>query len=490
MKFFNICYLGVFWGVNANAIQLPEVKIVKSRPEIFEVIGAYPPGQWNSQSVLPTVVMPNKRTFSQFGGLTPSNSFSLENQLELRKKTNQSFSGIVNKTVPLIPRPVCGASPETNTLNCFDLNKNGHYLASFPIPGSLSTTPVFYDNAWLFGTAKGFLIKVEADPNNAYLPKLGKDNIYFWGTYARKIMSEFRPKPVYTEDGKVTSARLNNTLSLPQGMKWVFPYSSESVGTPVVKNGFVYSFSASEYLQAIDWQTGKLAWATRLAPDSTLRMSSNSLLVTSSEVIVGTELGTVLFLNPKSGSIYWSWRIPAANDEQRAVTQLPAGPDRFSAVVALPLLYKRNVIVSNAESMTQNLSLDSRAAIWSYPVGSVAQPKLYADNVIIGSSSGKVISLDASSGKEKWTTQLLKDASPIASLFLSRSGALLAASYKGQVFMLDPKTGKILAEKLPIGDVNGEFFAGYDDAEACLSFAHEGFRCFYAKISKDQLSGS
>ncbi|KAB8027750.1 PQQ-binding-like beta-propeller repeat protein [Fluviispira multicolorata] len=492
MNFLKICYVSVALSINGTVIAHPEIKLIKSHSEVQEVIGGYSPGQWISSSVLPTVVIPFKRTFSQFGGLTSENLFSLENQKEIKKsENNKTFLGIVKKNNFLIPRPICGASPDTNTINCFDLNKNAQYFASYPIPGALSTTPVFSDNSWLFGTTKGFLFKVEANPENAYLPKLGHENINFWGAYSRKQMSSFRPKPVYTEGGKISPASSNNLINkaaLPSGIKWVFPASSELMGTPIVKNGFVYSFSASEYLQAIDWNTGKLAWATRLAPDSNLRMSSNALVVTSSDVIVGTELGTVLFLNPKSGAIFWSWQIPSANEEQRSKTKLPSGPDRFSGIIALPFVYKRNVIVSNAESMTQNLSLDSRAAIWSYPLGSVAQAKVYKDNVILGSVNGKIVSLNAVSGKENWTTEVLKDSSPIISLFLTKSGVILASSSRGQVFMVDPANGKILAQNLPIGEVNGEFFPGYDKAEACLSFSQEGFRCFYAKVTKENLS--
>lgn len=130
--------------------------------------------------------------------------------------------------------------------------------------------------------------------------------------------------------------------------------------------------------------------------------------------------------------------------------------------------------------MTQALSLVSHSLLWSYPVGSVAKAKEYKESLLLGTSNGKVVSLNKENGAEKWSTNVT-DTSPIISLFLTHNHVLLAATRRGQIFMLDPDSGKILAHNFPIGEANGEFFAGYDKAEACLNFAANGFRCFLAK---------
>jgi outer membrane protein assembly factor BamB len=475
------------FGVSVSAFSLPQIRLITSYPEILEVIGAYPPGPVGSESTRPTVVIPYQKTFTQFGGLTQNHSFTLENQKLIKKKDLANNLNLSSLKIEILPRSVCGNSPEQNTMICFDLNRNGQYIASYPIPGELSATPIFADDSWLLATTKGFLLRVDADKKNKYLPTLGNTNTALWGNNSRKYMASFRPKPIYTEQGKPTVASPNtdsikDTAQLSPGIKWVFPSSSEFVGTPIILNGLVYLFSASHYLQAHDWNTGRLAWALRLAPDVNLRLESNALIATSSEVIVGTDLGTLLILSPKNGSILWSWQIPGATSEQREQTQLPAGPDRFTSISAQPLLSGRNLIVSNAESMTQNISLDSKTAVWSYPNGSVAQPKRYKESIIIGSSTGKVISLNSQTGEVRWSTKITNDSSPITSLFVTNSEVILAATSRGQIFMINPVSGKILAQNLPIGETNGEFFAGYDKADACISFSQNGFRCFYAKV--------
>ncbi len=436
----------------------PKIEFATTKPEIKEVMSAYSPGKPNSMSVEPEVVLPPMRAIAQFGAM----------DIPLPKSA---------------ARPICGPSPRINTMNCFDFNHAGVYLQSFPVPGKISSTPLFYENSWLIGTTKGFLMRVEANSDNRGLPKLNKDSINLWGSHSRQVMANFRPKPIYTEDNnseQATVAQYEPPI-IPQNVKWVFPASSSFIGTPIIKNGLVYIYAASQYFQAFNWETGKLVWATRLAPSSNLRLSSDALAVTEKEVIVGNSLGNLLFLNSTTGSVVWTWQVAEASDSQRIQTALPAGPDKFYGIAAPPLIIDRNIIVSNAESMTQRISLDSHSLIWSYPVGSVAQAKAYKNNIFIGANNGKVVSLKQENGAVVWSTDIT-NTSPIISLFITKNKLLLAATRTGQIFMLDPDTGKILTHNFPIGEVNGEFYAGHNNSEACLSFAANGFRCFRAKL--------
>lgn len=464
-------------GVTNFSFSLNEIRLVKNQPKIIETIAAYPPNPGSNRSVLPAVVLPFQRTFAQFGGLTKDHPFVLENLN--KNSTNELKSKLKQKNN--FPASICGGSPERNTINCFDLNKNGQFLASYPIPGFISATPIFHDESWLIATSKGFILRVEANKENNYLPRLGEDNIALWGAYSRKYMAQYKPKPVYSDQLKSSTTESDNALQAPPpNTNWIYSTSSEIVGTPIVQNDLAYVFSANQYLQAIDWHTGKLAWSLRLSPDTNLGLLNNSLTYTNSELIVGTNLGTLLFINPKNGNILWTWQIPEATALQREQTQLPTGPDRFASIIAKPFLFEDNIVASNTDSMTQKISLISKTALWSYPIGSVAQPKKLNDNIFIGSSAGKVLALNFQSGELLWSSDLTLGSSPIMSLFITKSEVLLAATAKGQIFMLDPSNGKILAQNLPIGEINGEFFAAYENSDACLSFSQNGFRCFYA----------
>lgn len=429
---------------------------------LVEEIVALPPGNSYSPSTSPVFVMPNQKSFSQFGGLQP----------EEKGSKTQSM-------------PVCGPSPMTNALNCFDLAKMGSFIGSFPIPGGVSSTPVFYENSWLIGTSKGFLLRVRANAEHSFLPQLGNESLAFWGAESRSLMGEMRPKVVYSETGEVSSevAESNDKLGehMP-GLQWLFTTSSEPLGTPILGNGMLFFLSSSQYLQAIDWNTGKLAWTKRLAPDTSLRLQSNSLLLNGSQLFAGTSLGTLLILDSKSGSMEWSWQVPSATSQQRIEGRLTPSSDRYAAIVAPPLVSGDNLIVSNAESLTQNISLASHTEKWSYPAGSVTAPKIYKKkSVLIGSDSGRVVSLNLENGAVNWAVDLT-NSSPVVSLFLAADESFLyAASRLGELFVLVPEDGRMVARHPSSGEVNGEFFATPSGA-ACVSSSINGFRCFKVKL--------
>ncbi len=474
--------------LSSQTFAISDFKLVTFKPEVLEVSASYPPGVPGFESTRPTVVLPPQKTFSQFGGLTKDHSFTAEMQKNLKIELNKN--ALIKNAVNLFtPRPICGGSPYQNTLNCFDLNRYGQFLQSYPIPGSVSSTPVFYDNFWLIGTAKGFLLKVQANPDNKYLPQLGKENTSLWGNYSRKYMNIFRPKTIYKDNENIQNQNDNKiqlTLDGTPGLKWIFANSAKFVGTPLIKNNKVFILSDSGYVQALDWNTGKLIWAVRLSPDLNLKITSNALKFYNDELIVGNDLGMILFLNPNNGHVIWSWRIPEATDTQRESYQLPAAPDKFSGIVAPPLVLDNGIIVSNAESMTQFISAGIKSSVWSYPAGSVAEAKQWKNNIILGSTNGEIISLNKSNGELNWKTRISENLSPVISLFIAEHDVTLAVLNNGQVFMIDNNNGKILAQNLSIGEVNGEFFAGYDNAKACISFAQNGFRCFYPKVQKTQ----
>lgn len=428
---------------------------------LVEETVALPPGKSSSPSTSPVFVMPNQKSFSQFGGAQ-----------QIEDKTNH-------------PVPVCGPSPLTNTLNCFDLARAGSFIGSLPIPGSSSSTPLFYENSWLIGTTKGFLLRIQANAQHSLVPQLGGESLSFWGAHSRTLMGEMRPKVIYTETGEASSEGGESDYKTDDhmpGVKWFFTTSSEPLGTPIVGEGMLFFLSASQYLQAIDWNTGKLAWTKRLAPDTTLRLQSNALTLNGSQLFVGTSLGTLLVLDSREGSIAWSWQVPSATSQQRREGHLTPSADQYSAIVAPPLVSGDNLIVSNAESLTQNVSLASHTEKWAYPAGSVAIPKVYKKkDVIIGANNGRVVSLKLDTGNVNWSVDLTSS-SPIVSLFLSADESVLyAVSRRGELFVLTPGDGKMVAHHPSIGEVNGEFFASPGGA-ACVSLSINGFRCFKAKI--------
>jgi len=443
-----IFLLSCLFPLAANASD--QIRFVRPSAHLHEVLGAYSIGHQRLPATPLQVTMPYQRSFAGFGGLQTENN-----------------------------RIVCGPAPDTNTMSCFDIKWNASLAGYFPVPGMLSSTPVFSDHSWLIGTEQGFLMRVESLSEKSFLPALGSDHIALWGSQSRSLIASLKPKTSYsTSENAGSNPSSTDPISQLPHVKWMLSTSSAIVGKPLIKNGLAYIFSANQYFQAIDWNTGKALWSVRLAPDSTLKLNSSAAAVTDSEVILGNSFGTLLVLNPTDGSVLWKTQLAQANQAERLQFNLPAGPDRFPAIVAAPLISGRHVIVSNAESMTQCFDLDKKALLWSVPIGSVATPLQLEDgSIVIGSENGSLLRLDKDTGKPLWKT-LLTNVSPITSLALSKTNLLLAATNRGQIFLIDPQTGSVQDKNLAISETNGEFFQTQDKELSCLSFAMDGFRCF------------
>jgi eukaryotic-like serine/threonine-protein kinase len=132
-------------------------------------------------------------------------------------------------------------------------------------------------------------------------------------------------------------------------------------GTPAVAAGTVFAGSAGGELAAFDIRTGAMAWTRRgLGP------IADSPAVEGGRVYAGTLSGHVLALKADDGSTLWDWTGP---------------PD--AAIWSSPILYRGLVLVG------------------------VASP--YGDEPLV---PGRLVGLDARTGKERWTMCLLKGCAP------------------------------------------------------------------------------
>lgn len=449
---------------NSSAAALPpsaSEDAVARLVEVFDVV----PRVTTEPSFQKAVTRP-QRQWAPFGGALDVRSFSTTvvgrygvSQIPLR-------GTLLENVVNLAVVPVCGPSVHTNTMACFNL-ATGEFLEELPIPGSVSTQPLFFDGSWFFGTTEGFFVRTSAASLRS-TPMLGGENTGFWGQSSRAMMRGMRPRTALDGPEKPTDALAVYRNTLRQGYLWQVSSSFEYVGSPVVFGTQVFVLTANQYLLALDAQTGKTLWSTRLAPESSLRLTASPLVATAKEILVGTDDGQVLSLNPRDGSVLWRYMIPSRGDE------------RFKAVVAAPALVGRSVVFSSAEGSTTRLALDGRTVEWSYPVGSVAQVRFDDSNVYLGGSDGSLTSLEARSGALRWKVALSPDA-PIASLWLIRKkDLLLVANKNGVVTLVDTRRGRKLAELPAAGALVGEFIAGHGASDACISYTNAGFKCYSA----------
>ncbi len=376
------------------------------------------------------------------------------------------LSGTILEELPGggLQAPACGPSSRSNTLVCVD-GRTGASLGEVPVPGRVTTVPLFLDGSLLFGTSQGFFVRT--DPAVGPAGILGGPHGEFWGSAARQLMGDLRPATAL--DSKATAASKRTSLA---GWKWFASGLSEYVGTPLLSAGIVLVQTGNHFLHALDLSTGEVTWSLRLGSDA-VRMESSALAATGRQILVGTSKGDLLALEPKTGRELWKVSLPSSSRDQ------------FSGIVAAPLVLEgRSVVVSNAGSLTQNIRLDTRQVVWSHALGSVASPRADDGLVFLGGEDGRVVCMDSRSGDVRWSARAFS-AEPVVSLFVfPAAGAVVAAGSSGTLVLLGSETGSQWERRSPAGLFVGEFFPGTRPGEGCITYDTGGFGCFQVEASE------
>lgn len=362
--------------------------------------------------------------------------------------------------------PVCGPAAEFNTLGCWDL-VSGETLADIPVPGQLTSVPQFHEGSWYVGTSRGFFIRIEA--NGGFLtPIFGIDSQLFHGPDARSVMKMLATSSAaYNERGD--SALQNFKARFRGTWQWFATANAEFIGTPQFGFGQVFVLTANQSLNAYDLLTGKLNWSVRIAPDVQLRLATTSLTLHEKGILVGTSDGYLLLIDPKNGQLQWRQPISLS------------ATDRFPAVAASALTLSDGIVVANSESATQKLNWETRAAEWTYSIGTVVQPKFDEGALFIAGTDGAIHKVDARTGQMRWRKPLPITGPLVALTLFKKQDVVLAATANGSLFAMRMSNGDSegTGEPSNFGPIVGDFFQGRPDLdEVCLSYRTPGFACW------------
>jgi outer membrane protein assembly factor BamB len=408
---------------------------------------------------------------------------------------------VLSSAVNIQNHAVCGPMVARNTLGCYSA-QSGSLLSSYAIPGNLSTTPLYLSGSWVFGTSEGFLIRTQGLSLKS-VPISGFENNVFWGPESKKVAQYLKPPTRLDGPETENSPKKKFRTQARSGWQWFQSYSFEFTGTPVSLSNSLYAQSTDGYVHSFDFESGKLNWSTRVGSDGALKLASSSLAASSKEIIVGSQDGSLVLLNPKDGS-------QLARTAPNYLAGSEASPERFAGIVAQPTLLGRSVLFSTAEGFTQKMNLDSRAVEWTYPLGSVAKVETIDGSAVIGGQDGSVAKLDHRNGMLNWKVKVYSD-SVVASVVTTKQSAsgqrgVLVASKNGRITLLDFKSGRVLEEIAFPGEVVSEFFtlAGNETAQkfvsnkatnnliqeglearsrSCLSYSNQTFRCFAVTLN-------
>jgi len=255
---------------------------------------------------------------------------------------------------------------------------------------------------------------------SAGVTKVG-DSIYF-GTYKAQLVS------VSLKDKKVN---------------WVKTLSSEVLSSPGYGDGKLAVQTGDGWLAVMDAKTGDVLWrAKEDLPPLTVRGTS-APIIADGKVIAGYADGRVKAYDLETGKTDWEYAVGIPKGRYEI--------ERLSDVDGR-LVVKDGVVYAIAYNGTvAALSLQTGRPIWQRSISSDVGVALRDKLLVVVSQDSTVYGLNASNGSEIWVNKNLKDRALITPEFFRDYVAVMDRG--GYVFLLDLKTGKVIAQEVAHDDV-------------------------------------
>jgi outer membrane protein assembly factor BamB len=213
--------------------------------------------------------------------------------------------------------------------------------------------------------------------------------------------------------------------------------------TPVISEGRVFTFGIQEMLSAYDLATGRLLWrkdwSMDFSPSQPLYGTSASPLVADGKVIVyvgGPGRGSLVALDVRTGAI--RWRLDGE------------GPPYGAAVEAVISSVRQVVTQSQASLLGVDLATGRKLWQAAFPVpwdNTILTPVVFGDYVLLSADDIDLQAFAVRRSGTTWSTTVTwraRQPMHMSSPILANSRLFgFTQLKKGQVFALDPTTGKV-----------------------------------------------
>lgn len=202
---------------------------------------------------------------------------------------------------------------------------------------------------------------------------------------------------------------------------------------PAIAGEAIYAASSNGRVLAIDLDTGRSIWETRLDLDIT-----GGVGVGGDLVLVGTENALVLALDKDSGEVLWQVEVS-------------------SEVLSIPVTDGEIVVAQSVDGKLTGLDADTGEQLWVYEstmpelsLRGVSSPLIQGNFVIAAFANGSVVSVALDNGTLRWDervaiptgrSEIERIVDIDGELYIDDNGLLLVASYQGYFAALDVVTG-------------------------------------------------
>ncbi len=216
---------------------------------------------------------------------------------------------------------------------------------------------------------------------------------------------------------------------------WRTRVSSEILASPRESGNVVVVRTIDGKLFALDASNGDRLWVyDRTVPALTLRGTSTPV-ISGDSVITGFDGGRLTALDLDTGKLIWETKV--------AVSRGRSELERMVDIDSQPVIYLDAIYISTFQSNVASLDLQTGSVLWERDISSHAELGVDVSHVYVSDAEGNVWALDRYSGQSVWKQEKLQYRKPTGPAVIGDK--VVVGDLEGYLHWMDKETGDFVA---------------------------------------------
>lgn len=329
------------------------------------------------------------------------------------------------------------------------LKKDSKIYTDFNLFGNSGKifSPVIYNNRGYFLDNSGLLEAFDL-----------RSEKKLWQTrlYKPDFLTYFDNPKIFASEDKIFASIGNNeikAININNGkLIWSVKLPSLLISKPVVWGDKLFILADNNKLYTLNSNDGKVIWSHSGILSNMAIYGAADPLISADKVFVSYSSGEIYALNKKDGSEIWSYDL----NVNKAV-----GSNFFlNDIDATPIMRSGRLYVVGNGGLMMAINIQNGDVIWKKRLSSIIDFHLSGNFIYVINNDNKLVALSIGDGSIKWIKELPDFKNPkkpqtkiIYNSVIMAGGLLMVNSVDGELFILSPKTGKLL-QNIDIGGKN------------------------------------
>ncbi len=227
---------------------------------------------------------------------------------------------------------------------------------------------------------------------------------------------------------------------------WVKETPTPIHSAPSVAEGRMFAVTQDDELYTFDTETGEVLWTYQGISEPARILAASSPAVYGEIVVAPFASGELVALRVQNGRNMWN----EALTRQSGMTALA----ELNDIAGPPVIFDRTVYAISHSGLLAAVDMRSGSRVWARQVGGINMPWLAGDTLFIVTNDGQVSALSRHDGRVIWVHDLprykkekkrkgrISWSGPVLA-----GGKLVLVSSQGDVVLVEPETGFIVAEE-------------------------------------------